>query len=212
MSLRTRARRLQRATGLSYQQALTTLRKLGAAPAQLHRQLGWPLGECDLYLTGTAERPPAVEIITLAEDACPVTRVCAQLLVATRASAVSVSGPRGEAIARVGSSARPMLWGRPLGVGRARPTWPHEPMTLRTGPTKTIHLLRLRAEGTLAVVFSELESSVGWVELRAAEFVDPLVRALHERRRRPGGAGTPAAGGNSGAPFGAWLEAARGAA
>ncbi|HZS41716.1 MAG TPA: hypothetical protein VFF06_33025 [Polyangia bacterium] len=54
MSLRNRARRLQHATGSSYQQALARLRALGAEPAALSRSHRWPLGRCDLYLVDRA--------------------------------------------------------------------------------------------------------------------------------------------------------------
>jgi hypothetical protein len=50
MSLRSRARHLQRLTSLTYQQALERLRALGDAPAELHRRTGWPLAGCDVYL------------------------------------------------------------------------------------------------------------------------------------------------------------------
>lgn len=55
MSLRNRARRLQQATGLTYQQALAKLRALGQAPAELRAKTGWPLWRCDLHLS----EPPA---------------------------------------------------------------------------------------------------------------------------------------------------------
>src|SRR6202012_5258105 len=50
MSLRNRARSLQKKTGLSYQQALARLRALGDRPATLRRQTHWPLEVCDRYL------------------------------------------------------------------------------------------------------------------------------------------------------------------
>lgn len=50
MSLRNRARSLQKKTGLTYQQALTRLRALGDRPAALRRKTRWPLEVCDRYL------------------------------------------------------------------------------------------------------------------------------------------------------------------
>lgn len=62
MSMRTRARHLQRATGLTYQQALARLRSLGAAPAELSRRTRWPLGRCDLFLVDRALDPEWREV------------------------------------------------------------------------------------------------------------------------------------------------------
>jgi len=50
MSLRNRARSLQKKTGLTYQQALARLRALGDRPATLRRQTHWPLEVCDRFL------------------------------------------------------------------------------------------------------------------------------------------------------------------
>lgn len=50
MSLRNRARALQKKTGLSYQQALQRVRALGERPAKLRRETGWSLAVCDRFL------------------------------------------------------------------------------------------------------------------------------------------------------------------
>lgn len=50
MSLRNRARSLQKKTGLTYQQALARLRSLGDRPAALRRKTHWPLEVCDRFL------------------------------------------------------------------------------------------------------------------------------------------------------------------
>jgi hypothetical protein len=54
MSLRSRARRLQHATGWSYQRALERLRALGASPASLAGRARWPLARADAYLVDPA--------------------------------------------------------------------------------------------------------------------------------------------------------------
>src|SRR5439155_1380304 len=54
MSLRNRARRLQHASGSTYQQALARLRALGASPAELARRNRWPLARCDRFLADRA--------------------------------------------------------------------------------------------------------------------------------------------------------------
>ncbi len=54
MSMRSRARALQRATGLTFQQAQGRIRGLGAAPAELKRQTGWSLERCDEVLVSAS--------------------------------------------------------------------------------------------------------------------------------------------------------------
>jgi hypothetical protein len=50
MSLRSRARNVQRAAHRSYQQAVAALRALGDKPAALAERYGWSLSRADLYL------------------------------------------------------------------------------------------------------------------------------------------------------------------
>jgi hypothetical protein len=50
MSLRNRARALQKKTGLTYQQALQRVRAFGERSAKLRRETGWPLDVCDRFL------------------------------------------------------------------------------------------------------------------------------------------------------------------
>lgn len=52
MSPRSRARHLQRSTGLTYQQALAKIRANAEAAAALARERDWPLGRADLVLAG----------------------------------------------------------------------------------------------------------------------------------------------------------------
>jgi hypothetical protein len=76
MSLRNRARQLQRASGLTYQQSLERLRALAGAPAALARANHWPLARADRFLV---ERGLDEEWRAAAEQgAAPVERRCAE--------------------------------------------------------------------------------------------------------------------------------------
>jgi hypothetical protein len=216
MSLRSRARRLQRATGLTYQQAVAKLRELGSAPAELSRKFGWPLPECDLYLVHRASLTPraAIEVLSLEDGADPIACICSQLLTTTNARSVSVLGPRAEPIAQVGEVRPNRFWLAQLAIVHCsarneRAHFPREPLVIQGESGDVIFSMVLREKSILAVRFTTNETSLGLVRLRAAHVIDDLERALAARRRSrsagPAPTGTPPRGmGGSGAPFWAW--------
>jgi hypothetical protein len=115
MSLRNRARSLQKKTGLTYQQALARLRALGDRPAKLRRQTLWPLEVCDRYLVDghapiLVQEGPSVDDapIEVGESDSVYDRiraVCEALLRSIRAArAVDLVDPRGHVLVRVGDA------------------------------------------------------------------------------------------------------------
>ena len=115
MSLRNRARSLQKKTGLTYQQALARLRALGDRPATLRRQTHWPLEVCDRYLVDghapiLVQEGPTVDDapIEVGESDSVYDRirsVCAALLRSIRAArAVDLVDLRGHVLVRVGDA------------------------------------------------------------------------------------------------------------
>jgi hypothetical protein len=125
MSLRSRARHLQRITKLTYQQALDRLRALGDEPARLAREKGWPLTRCDAHLVAqTAERRGPV--LHAAEDLRAVrtlSDVCRWLLASANARAVLVVHREGRLLASAGEEAsRAVRFQRSLRT--ARPSTP----------------------------------------------------------------------------------------
>jgi hypothetical protein len=91
MSLRNRARKLQRHTTLSYQQALAKQKALGARPAALARETGWPLDACDRYLVDG--RAPIVVHEAVLPFAQPTTLdgTCEELWLAARVRLINAS-------------------------------------------------------------------------------------------------------------------------
>ncbi len=115
MSLRNRARSLQKKTGLTYQQALARLRALGDRPATLRRRTHWPLEVCDRYLVdGRApilvQEGPTVDDapIEVGESDSVYDRiraVCEALRRSIRAArAVDLVDLRGHVLVRVGDA------------------------------------------------------------------------------------------------------------
>ena len=199
MSFRSRARRLQRALGVSYQQALAKIRANAEAAAAMARARGWPLGRCDLELAGVAAPIEVVEIET-PED--PIHEICARLAAQALARAVLLFEGR-NLLVRVGQLERADLM--VCVVGRHRPQPP--PTLLALGEGRSVYGAPLDGgRATLSVIFDE-STSLGLVRLRTARAVaelEPLLAA-----RRTGGAPPPPArGGPSGAPAEAWLSVA----
>src|SRR5215470_13445137 len=89
MSLRNRARSLQKKTGLSYQRALAKLRALGEKPARLAEQTGWPIDVIEV-----PER-------TTLREACE--QICETLRVTANARTVVLCARNGSILARTGS-------------------------------------------------------------------------------------------------------------
>ena len=115
MSLRNRARSLQKKTGLTYQQALARLRALGDRPATLRRKTRWPLEACDRFLVDghapilVEEVPPVDDAPIEAGDSGSVYEriraVCEALVRSMPAArAVDLVDPRGDLLLRVGAA------------------------------------------------------------------------------------------------------------
>ena len=226
MSLRNRARHLQRATGLSYQQALDKLRALGAAPAELRRKTGWPLSTCDRFLLDPAHvegppPPPApIEVVELPERAPDeLLAICLELLASTNARAISLLGPNGEILARTPASrlaVSTLLYLRatqptvvpPMARGRHAVT-PHEPFVVPIGD-ETVFVAPIKSQAILVVRFDR-QTSLGLVRLRV-EAARLALEAALARRNAPssplGGTGG-AGGGGAPAEVSLWLTVPR---
>lgn len=225
MSLRNRARRLQRATGLSYQQALARLRSLGAAAAELRAQTGWPLWKCDLYLVDPArvDAEPAsadrsggspasatrsghrLQVAVSPREAAggvdPVTAVCDWLLEMTGARAVWLVGARGELLVALPPRHAPSflpLAARLAGPATASHVPPRQPLLLDLGADR-VYAAPVAGGRTLAVRF-DASTSLGLVRLRTRRAAGEL-EAIFRRRDAPPGMPPGAAGsGAGGAP------------
>lgn len=115
MSLRNRARSLQKKTGLTYQQALARLRALGDRPAKLRRKTRWPLEVCDRFLVDghapilVQEGPSVVDAPTEVGESDSVydriRAICEALLRSIPAArAVDLVDLRGHLLVRVGEA------------------------------------------------------------------------------------------------------------
>ncbi len=174
MSLRNRARRLQRATGWTYQQALAKLRALGVRPAELARETGWPLWKCDLHLCGRG-----IEVVEAFEpEPDPLTAICQRLLAECAATAVWLFGPDGPLVAHAGR--RPSLDFQAIWMFRLKTGWPREERAFTIGTRRTL-LTPIEPGGLLVVQFGD-DSSLGLVRVRVARVKDELERLLRRRR------------------------------
>lgn len=209
MSLRNRARSLQKRTGLSYQQALARLRALGERPARLHRQTGWPLEVCDRYLVDghapievcdryavAADAP--IEVIGPAVDE-RIGALCESLRVTANARVVMLA-QQGRLIACAGEqsaaatlalkllSLRPPPGERPL---------PQAPDVWEAEDGSGAYKMSIK-RALLIVRFHRDETSLGLVKLRArhaAEKIAPLLDDDEAATPPFGGSGGGGAGG-----------------
>ena len=103
MSLRNRARSLQKKTGLSYQRALAKLRALGEKPARLADQTGWPLDVCDRFLVDGHAPIDVIEVpeVRTLREQCEA--VCEKLRVTANARAVVLAAKSGAILVQVGA-------------------------------------------------------------------------------------------------------------
>jgi hypothetical protein len=191
MSLRSRARALQRSMGISYQQALERIRSLGEAPAALARRTGWPLKKCDAHLLEPKAHPRPVTPLD-PDQARAVTAVCEAVRAEAMARAVCVIDRDGAFRAMSGREAlQLMALPRELRVGS------QEPETLSLDP-HGIHVLSCALDtGARLVVLFDNTELVGVVRLRARAAVRELNRILTQSLffRPPGNGGS-----GSGAP------------
>ncbi|HEY8089899.1 MAG TPA: hypothetical protein VIF09_18690 [Polyangiaceae bacterium] len=202
MSLRNRARHLQRVTRLTYQQALERLRALGDAPARLAREKGWPITQCDAHLVAE-RRGPVLHAAEELRAARTLTDVCLWLLASANARAVLVVHREGRLLASAGEEAsRAVRFRRSLRAVRTS-----SPLTVESRVYAEAALDGAEVHSTdlglahLYVVW-DARTSLGIVRLRT------LMAVAEIGRRRlledpvflpPGAGGEPGAGG-SGAP------------
>lgn len=192
MSLRNRARSLQKKTGLTYQQALARLRAFGERPATLRRQTGWPLEVCDRYLVDGHAPVPVVEAprgedtpIDVVESSGVhelIRAVCEALRLMAAARTVALVDPRGHVLVCVG------------GVGEDGETLHEEPVKRRRSARYAV-VAATRA--ILMVRFRHGETSLGLVRLRARKAARELEQLLDadESPMMPPGGGAGGAGG-----------------
>lgn len=190
MSLRNRARSLQKKTGLSYQQALARLRALGERPATLARQTGWPLDVCDRYLV---DGHAPIEVIGPATDE-RIELLCERLRVTANARVVLLAQD-GRLLACAGEQPRTMtlalelLSVRPSPGERALP----EPPEVWNGEDGSAAYKMWVKRALLIVRFHRDETSLGLVRLRARQAAEKLAPLLDDDD-----AATPPFGGSGG--------------
>lgn len=192
MSLRNRARSLQKKTGLSYQRALAKLRALGEKPARLAEQTGWPLDVCDRFLTDGHAPIDVIEVPehTTLHEACE--QICETLRMTANARAVVLVAKNGAILARVGQNQLAPLW-----IAIAGPRNYVDVIELDEG--RVLYTVSL-SRGRLAVEFHRDETSLGLVKLRVQHAIIDLERLLALAERSPGMPPTGGRGGPGGLP------------
>jgi hypothetical protein len=189
MSLRNRARALQKKTGLSYQQALGKLRALAERPAQLAKKTGWPLEVCDRYLT---DGHAPIEVIKVAAPADPIEQVCETLRATANARAVVCAALDGRILGHVGrNDLDAVLTGALTGTHRGLETrlpvppavaekWAELPDVWEREGGIVLYSARFKY-GMVVVKFQRDETSLGLVKLRTAHAIDQLERLIVDR-------------------------------
>ena len=194
MSLRNRARSLQKKTGLTYQQALDRLRALGERPAKLHRESGWPLDVCDRFLVDGRAPIDVVELKPIVSLRERITEICEQLRVSAAARSVLLSRD-GLIVAHVGVGVVPEEpWLALLSVRpRARAETRTLPEIMELDGGLALVATELRPRACLVVKFHRDESSLGLVRLRVRRAIEELEPLLAEHTADlppvPGGGG-----------------------
>jgi hypothetical protein len=216
MSLRNRARHLQRALGLTYQQALARLRQLGPRSAELRHRTGWPLSRCDVLLarelpcaegervpreaaefnpappSGSAPQPLEV-VSTGGHEEEPLARACAHLMAGCNARSVWLFAPGARTLAWAGGETPlgmpPMV---PLVLGLKAPA---EETVVELGDQQRALVSPVGRRATLVVSFDGA-SSLGLVRLRVRAILPELERLLE--RAAAGQSGTGPGGGDRG--------------
>ncbi len=199
MSLRNRARKLQRQTTLTYQQALQRLEELGARPAALARETGWPLDVCDRYLVDGRAPIAVVEASPARPYAARLDRLCEALRVAANAREVLVLDTRMRALAHVPAApASPsptvalveLVGSRQRGLLADQLPMPSGEL-LRTADDQTLVTAPIGRRAQAVVVFDERETSLGLVRLVVQRFLGELKQALATERLPPPPARSP---------------------
>jgi hypothetical protein len=185
MSLRNRARALQKKTGLTYQQALARLRALGERPAKLHRESGWPLEVCDRFLVDGRAPIDVVELKPIVSLRERIFQICEELRVTANARGVLLS-----------RDWRPIAY---AGVeivtlrSRARAEARTLPEVIELDDGLVLLTTELKPRALLVVKFHRDESSLGLVRLRVRRAIDELEPLLAEHAT-----GLPPMGGGGG--------------
>jgi len=186
MSLRNRARSLQKKTGLTYQQALDRLRALGERPARLHRETGWPLDVCDRFLVDGRAPIDVVEVKPIVSLRERIFQICEELRVTANARGVLLSRD-GHFIAYAGVEIVTLR-------SRSRVEARTLPEVIELDDGLVLFSAELKPRAFLVLKFHRDESSLGLVRLRvrrAIEELEPLL-AEHATGLPPvGGAGGP---------------------
>jgi hypothetical protein len=71
MSLKSRARRVQRATGMPYQKCLQGILTAGRAVLKVRARTGWSMDECDLFLANAHTDAEYLTLGITKEDLTP---------------------------------------------------------------------------------------------------------------------------------------------
>jgi len=202
MSKRNRARRLQKATGMTYQQALATLEKHAERAAALAHSRGLSLAEADLVLVQGEHA--AIEVIDMSEDEDTIEGICERLAARTVARRVFVIDGL-----RVIPGGRGSLAELPVEAFLAAIPKPEE--TLKEEKVTEVgevdfYSLPIEDTGAILQVVYDASSSLGLVRLHALKAVEDLARVIRRERRRAAPFIPPTSGGASGAPAEAWLS------
>lgn len=192
MSFRSRARRLQRKTGLSYQKALERIRAQSEAAERLARERGWPIGRADLELAGV--RP--IEVIEVPEEPPdPLQLVLDRLLAQSGAKSVFLTDREHIFLAapRPSLERGVTLFGTTLRPGGS----PHTPLSI--DESLSVHRARVEKANADLLVYFDDTTSLGLVRLRTAAAVEELDR-IFALRRAGGLPPLPGSSGPSGLP------------
>jgi hypothetical protein len=196
MSLRNRARKLQKLAGVSYQQALAKLREIGPRASRLHEETGWPMERCDRFLA-TGQAP--IDVVSLVTPSLEeqIREVLEKLLATSQAQSASVMSDRGLFVQAPENEKTRMLARLFKGAPRTRRGLPEGVYeNVDKSSLLTVHLER----GVLVVRF-DARTSLGLVRLRVAHLTDDLDRLLaQEREDEPGSLPPTGTSGSGGAP------------
>jgi hypothetical protein len=198
MSLRNRARRLQEKTGLSYQQALDRLRKLGKRPADLAKQTGWTLETCDRFLIDGHAK---IEVIETRQPLRQhlLDELCEWLRQQANARTVLLAEDSGRILSHVGATdvAHAVFLRTVTGHPRQAVVKTGVPEVWELDGDLVLAMHKVRPRAMLVVKFHKQETSLGLVRLRMKKVAVELERLLAEdvEMPPPGGSSGP-----SGAP------------
>jgi hypothetical protein len=213
MSLRNRARALQKKTGLTYQQALAKLRALGERPALLSKQTGWTLEVCDRYCVDGHAPIGVIEVVpakTLDES---IRQVCEALLATSLARSVVVlltANGSVTILAHVGEDdleGLPRPWFTPSQLRRASipvpkavaQKWSQLPDYWELDGSISLAVTRFK-QGSLVVKFHRGETALGLVRLRARRAAEAIEEILGDGSRSSGLPPATGGGGSGGIP------------